>query len=209
MIDIMRARRAPWQPCDGQGWCLQQLKRPFLIRLGKMLQNSLSSSEDIEVPYLKAQHVQWNGVRLSDLPTMWASPTDVESLAVKNGDLLVCEGGEVGRAAHLSEEPPPQTIIQNALHLVRNRVGGEPRFLAYVLRHAATQEWFDVLCNRSTISHFTVEKFGEMWTWLPDAPKQRTIADYLDRETAQLDALVAAKERVLVLLAEKRRALIT
>ena len=40
-------------------------------------------------------------------------------------------------------------------------------------------------------------------------PQQRAIADYLDRETARLDALVAAKERVLGLLAEKRRALIT
>ena len=39
--------------------------------------------------------------------------------------------------------------------------------------------------------------------------QQRAIADYLDRETARLDALVAAKERVLGLLAEKRRALIT
>ncbi len=38
---------------------------------------------------------------------------------------------------------------------------------------------------------------------------QRAIADYLDRETARLDALVAAKERLLELLAEKRRALIT
>ena len=39
--------------------------------------------------------------------------------------------------------------------------------------------------------------------------QQRAIADYLDRETARLDGLVAAKERVLGLLAEKRRALIT
>ena len=41
------------------------------------------------------------------------------------------------------------------------------------------------------------------------APTRHVIADYLDRETAQIDALVAAKERVLALLAEKRRALIT
>jgi type I restriction enzyme S subunit len=40
-------------------------------------------------------------------------------------------------------------------------------------------------------------------------PRQRAIADYLDRETARIDALIAAKERVLGLLAEKRRALIT
>jgi type I restriction enzyme S subunit len=44
---------------------------------------------------------------------------------------------------------------------------------------------------------------------VPPLPQQRAIADYLDRETARLDALVAAKERVLGLLAEKRRALIT
>ena len=44
---------------------------------------------------------------------------------------------------------------------------------------------------------------------IPPLPQQRAIADYLDRETARLDALVAAKERVLGLLAEKRRALIT
>ncbi|SBT05925.1 putative restriction endonuclease S subunit [Candidatus Accumulibacter aalborgensis] len=44
---------------------------------------------------------------------------------------------------------------------------------------------------------------------VPPVPQQRAIADYLDRETARLDALVAAKERLLGLLAEKRRALIT
>ena len=44
---------------------------------------------------------------------------------------------------------------------------------------------------------------------VPQLAQQRAIADYLDRETARLDALAAAKERVLGLLAEKRRALIT
>ena len=44
---------------------------------------------------------------------------------------------------------------------------------------------------------------------VPPIPQQLAIADYLDRETARLDALVTTKERVLGLLAEKRRALIT
>ena len=44
---------------------------------------------------------------------------------------------------------------------------------------------------------------------VPPLHEQRAIADYLDRETARLDGLVAAKERVLGLLAEKRLALIT
>ena len=201
--------RTPWQPCSVAGWTCSQLKHSFSVSLGKMLQSKTRSVTDLNVPYLKAQHVQWEGIRLSDLPRMWASPDEIETLEVARGDLLVCEGGEVGRAAIVSEKPPSQTIIQNALHLVRGRDDSEPRFLAYLLRHAATQQWFDVLCNRSTIRHFTVDKFREMWTWLPRSSTQRAIADYLDRETARLDALVAEKERVLALLAEKRRALIT
>ena len=50
---------------------------------------------------------------------------------------------------------------------------------------------------------------GNLSVPVPERSKQRAIADYLDHETARLDALVAAKERVLGLLAEKRRALIT
>lgn len=91
MTDIPITYRTPWQPCAVAGWSQQQLKRGFSINLGKMLQNTPASAEDIEVPYLKAQHVQWNGVRLSDLPTMWVSPTDISGLEVKAGDLLVCE----------------------------------------------------------------------------------------------------------------------
>ena len=61
----------------------------------------------------------------------------------------------------------------------------------------------------STRDKLTQEKMGSIRLPFPPLPQQRAIADYLDRETARLDALVAAKERVLGLLAEKRRALIT
>jgi len=44
---------------------------------------------------------------------------------------------------------------------------------------------------------------------VPPLPQQRAIANYLDRETARLDALIAAKERLLELLAEKGASLIT
>ena len=199
----------PWQPCTASGWRKLQVKRVFSVTLGKMLQSRPATSSDAEVAYLKAQHVQWDGVHIADLPTMWASEAEINGLLVKQGDLLVCEGGEVGRSAIVDTVPSDQTIIQNALHLVRGKNATEPRFLNNLLRHAAEQGWFDVICNRSTIAHFTVGKFKEMWIWLPDNSQQRAIVDYLDRETARLDALVAAKERVLGLLAEKRRTLIT
>ena len=55
----------------------------------------------------------------------------------------------------------------------------------------------------------SVDAIAALKVPIPPLQEQRVIAEYLDRETARLDALVAAKERVLELLAEKRRALIT
>ena len=199
----------PWQPCILETWPAIQAKHAYEITLGKMLQPSLTSSDDREVPYLKAIHVQWNGVKVDDLPVMWANATEIEQLALNIGDLLVCEGGEVGRAAILKDSAPHDCIFQNSLHRVRGRQGHDVRYLKYCLKQAAESGWFDVLCNRATIAHFTVEKFHEFRVHLPDPDTQRRIADYLDRETARIDALIAEKEKMLALLEEKRTALIS
>ena len=198
----------PWLHCTSVGWRRQALKHAYWIILGKMLQNTPTSANDVEVCYLKAQNVQWGRVDLTDMPTMWASPEEVASLRVTVGDLLVCEGGEVGRAAIIQREPDSPTIIQNALHLVRGRNGSDTRFLLYVLRQAAEKGWIEATCNTSTIAHFTVEKFREMRAWLPDAAQQRIIADYLDRETARIDEVGQQIRHTMSLLDERRAALI-
>ncbi|MHC5732207.1 MAG: restriction endonuclease subunit S, partial [Nostoc sp.] len=71
-----------------------------------------------------------------------------------------------------------------------------------MLLHAASHEWLDVICNKATIAHFTVEKFSQMWIWLPPLSEQRAIANYLDHETAKIDTLISDKERLLDLLTE-------
>ena len=201
--------RTPWLPGTPEGWGNLQVKRAFDVTLGKMLQRAPLRAGDVEVPYLKAQHVQWDGVTTSDLPTMWASPEEVQQLSTSNGDLLVCEGGEVGRCAMLADSSQDPVIIQNALHLVRPRQGGDPRFLRYLLMHAAQQDWFGVMCNRSTIPHFTAEKFRNMWVNLPHNLAQQTIADHLDRATSRIDQLIAQQQSLIDSLVEKRRAFIT
>jgi type I restriction enzyme S subunit len=122
-----------------------QAKRAFEIVLGKMLQPTADKPDDEEVPYLKALHVQWGRVELDELPTMRAAPWEIEQLSLAVGDLLVCKGGEVGRAARLTVQPPEKCIIQNALHRVRGEELGHVGFLSYCLRQAADKGWFDVL----------------------------------------------------------------
>lgn len=210
MSTLTPAQRATpsWLPPAPAGWNEEAVKRRFAIQLGKMLQNDSTGPLDRRVPYLKAQHVQWERVITDDVETMWADPRELRRFGIRHGDLLVCEGGEVGRAA-IVRNPPASCIIQNALHRVRVQRDGDARFLLYVLGTAAQQGWFSVLCNKATIAHFTSEKFGNLRAYFPPAAQQTAIADYLDRETGRLDGLIAKHERLLELLAEKRQSLIS
>lgn len=181
-------------------------KRLYEIQLGKMLQNDSVGLTDRLVPYFKAKHVHWEGVVSSDLPLMWASQSDLGKYDVRQGDLLVSEGGDVGRAAILLKAPK-QSIIQNALHRVRSSTS-DVRFLCYTLKVIHGSGWLDVLCNKATIAHLTGEKLGELSIPAFPLPTQQAIASFLDRKTAAIDDLIEKKERLIALLAEKRAALI-
>ena len=85
----------------------------------------------------------------------------------------------------------------------------EPRFLGYVCLSRDFIDRVDASTFGSKMPRADWDFVGNMPVPVPEAFQQRAIADYLDRETARLDALVAAKERVLALLTEKRRALLT
>ena len=93
------------------GWRTVALKRSFDVRLGKMLQREPFTPADVSVPYLKANNVQWGIVALDDLPEMWASPKEIREFSIQPGDLLVCEGGEAGRSAILSECPQSEVDL--------------------------------------------------------------------------------------------------
>ena len=93
--------------------------------------------------------------------------------------------------------------------LVMQPVGAESRFLRYVCLSRDFIDAVDASTFGSKMPRADWNFIGNMLIPVPPRPQQRAIADYLDHETARLDALVAAKERVLGLLAEKRRALIT
>lgn len=189
-------------------WEAIPVKRQFDIQLGKMLQNNPESTADISASYIKALHVQWGKVDTSDLPEMWASPEDIKQFGVRSGDLLVCEGGEAGRAGIVDTASNP-CIIQNALHRVRGK-GGDVRYLQYVLHAVGSRGWFDVLCNKATIAHFTREKLAELRMPLPPSlDEQCAIAAFLDRETARIDALIKKVEESIAKLREYRIALIS
>ena len=188
-------------------WEASQVKRHYLIQLGKMLQNAASEPLDTEVPYLKAQHVQWFVVNTDDPPTMWASPRDIVQYGICPGDLLVCEGGEGGRAG-LVKDISPGYIIQNALHRVRSLSDSKNEYLQYVMSAIASTGWFDAINNKATIAHFTAEKFGALVIPIPPPPEQTAIVAHLDKLTSDIDVAIAHTRREIELLEEYRTRLI-
>jgi restriction endonuclease S subunit len=125
------------------------------------------------------------------------------------GDILAAAvGATFGKTYLHAKDIGPAAF---AGYLVRISPGRDfdARFVAY---WSESQHYWDQVNTsvvQSTIQNFSAAKYGELRLPTPTLDVQRAIADYLDRETARLDALVAAKERVLGLLAEKRRALMT
>jgi type I restriction enzyme S subunit len=188
-------------------WKAASVKRYYLIQLGKMLQNAPIGATDISVSYLKAQHVQWFGVRTHDLPQMWASLAEVTKFGVMAGDLLVCEGGEGGRSGILKNIDGP-IIIQNALHRVRSMDNCLNAFLQYVMTAISDIGWFDAINNKATIAHFTQDKFGSLGIPVPPLDEQTAIVKFLDYMDRRIKRYVGAKKKLIKLLEEQKQAII-
>ena len=189
------------------GWTTPPVYARYSVQLGKMLDEKRITGTHL-APYLRNVDVQWNNVNTNDLPEMDFNSEDRERFSLRSGDLLVCEGGEVGRTA-LWDGRLSECYFQKAIHRLRPVTDNdEPRFFRYFMLFAVHSGLF-ALSTASTIKHLPAEKLRVVRYPSPPRSQQRAIADFLDHETARLDALVAAKERVLGLLTEKRRALIT
>ena len=204
---LLKPSGVEWLGDIPEHWEASQVKQHYSIQLGKMLQNTASEPSDTEVPYLKAQHVQWFSVDTNDPPTMWASPRDIVQFGICSGDLLVCEGGEGGRAG-LVKDIVPRYIIQNALHRVRPLAESKNEYLQYVMSAIASTGWFEAINNKATIAHFTAEKFGALVIPIPPPLEQIAIVSYLDKLTSDIDAAIAHTRREIELLEEYRTRLI-
>jgi len=189
------------------GWTVIPLKRSFDVKLGKMLQNEPQSSEDSLEPYLRAANISWNGAIINDVRHMWISARERNTFALKPGDLLVSEGGDVGRSTIWHGEIQP-CYYQNAINRVRERRSDIIDYLYYWIYALKNAAYIDMLCSRATISHFTAEKVAALPVMLPSKEEQNAIISFLNRETAKIDALIEKNERLIELLHEKRIALI-
>ena len=189
-------------------WEVSLLKRRYQVTLGKMLKSNQTSPNETEEFYLRAANIHWRGVDTTDVKRMWFTAEEKKKLKLCKEDLLVSEGGDVGRSALWNEEIE-ECYIQNSINRIRAREDADTRFLFYWMYFVKHVDYIDMICNKATIAHFTVEKVEATPCVYPPLEEQKQIAAFLDKETTKIDTLTDKQEQLITLLQEKRQAIIS
>ncbi len=165
---------------------------------------------DFEMQYVDISNVDSSG-SIGELATYRFDEAPSRARRrVRDGDIIISTVRTYLQAIAQVEDPPENLIVSTGFAVVRpQRDAFDARYCKYALREP---EFLAEVERRSVgVSYpaINASELGAIPVHVHRLPRQHAIADYLDRETARIDGLIAAKERVLELLAEKRRALTT
>ena len=192
-------------------WSLSKLKHASEVNPRKGSSDFEKDSDEL-VTFLPMENVYENG-RIDTsiqkpISELWSGYTYFE-----NGDAIVAKITpcfENGKAAHLSDLNSPIGFGSTEFHVLRPRDGAsDGRFLYYLIFSHVFRETGEAFMTGAAGQKRIPTQFVEEFELaLPPLEEQRTIAAYLDRKTAQIDTLIAKKQRLIDLLQEQRTAVI-
>ena len=167
------------------GWCVCHINEISESLLGKTLDRTKDNGEFKR--YVCAVNVQWGYFDFTTQKKFRIEAKDFERYAVKKGDLLICEGGDVGRCAIWDTDT--EMYYQNALHRVRCKFGISEKYLQYSLWHFKLNGVIDSLCKGVTIKHFTQSTMNKLEIPLPPFAEQQRIVAKIEELFHQLDII--------------------
>jgi type I restriction enzyme S subunit len=170
-----------------RSWDVVKLGDLFDTQLGKMLSQKARIGDDPK-PYLRNKNVQWCAIDTTDLLSMDFNERERGKFSLVPGDLLICEGGEPGRAAIWHGEVK-ECYYQKALHRLRpksDRISNDflAHWLEFALRH---QDLYGVAGASSTIAHLPEVQIKMLPVPLPVRKEQDAVVESLnavDNKTA-------------------------
>jgi len=107
------SEEVPFEIPDSWEWC--RLGTVFQHNTGKALNSS--NQQGTKMQYITTSNLYWDRFELDKLKEMLFTESEIEKCTVTKGDLLVCEGGDIGRAAIWNYDYPMR--IQNHIHRLR------------------------------------------------------------------------------------------
>jgi type I restriction enzyme S subunit len=178
---------------NSKGWRKMPFGEVCECRLGKMLDAKQQTGQH-KRPYLRNVNVQWGQVDLSEVFEMDFDERSREILRLRVGDVLICEGGEIGRSAIWHDELP-ECYYQKALHRARPHASlAVSEFILWSMWFLAKRGGFSRFTGQSTIAHLTGEKLKALSLPLPPLTLQQQFAARV-AEVRQLEESQAASRR--------------
>lgn len=150
-------------------------------RLGKML-DAKQQTGMCQYPYLANFNVQWFRFELDNLNEIDFNEADRIEFELRDGDLLVCEGGEIGRCAVWHNEIQP-CYFQKALHRVRcKKEIVLPDYLAWWFKYNCDNKGFAAIEGaKATISHLPGAKLKALLVSVPPIEQQKQFATFVEQ----------------------------
>ena len=174
-------------------WECKQFSDITTSRLGKML-DTKHQTGTCKYPYLANFNVQWFRFELGNLNEMDFNEKEREEFCLEDGDLLVCEGGEIGRCA-VWHNQIKKCFFQKALHRVRcNQDIILPDYLSWWFKYNCENGGFTAIEGaKATISHLTGTKMKMLDVTVPPIELQEQFVDIIH----QIDKSKAAVQKAL------------
>ena len=207
--NVMKDSGIPWIGLIPESWGLTKVSNQYDVTLGKMLCTSPETSDSTEENYLCSANVKRNGIE-GDIKAMWFTPKEKEEYLLKEGDLIVSEGGNAGTPMIYDGSRDP-CYIQNAVHRVRayDNQDIRNRFLYYWMSFAKDIGYVDQVCNKATIAHFTKKKLMEMPVVSIDLDTMSDIVHYLDTKCSQIDDIIRQNSLIVDKLSNLKQSIIS
>jgi type I restriction enzyme S subunit len=169
-----------------ESWEIEMLGEIADIQQGKQVSKK-NRIGDNQKPFLRTANVFWNKIDLSELDEMNFSKEEEKKFQLKYGDLLICEGGDVGRTAMWKNEGL-DCYYQNHLHRVRVSQKINSNFLMQWLNYAL--EYTDTYlgrANNTTIPNLSKSKLQQFEIPIPDIKEQNKISDFFIYTNKKID----------------------
>ena len=163
--------------------------------LGKTLDKAKNKG-DLK-PYLCSINVYWDGIDLTTVKETRLEENELPKYLLRPGDLLICEGGDVGRSAVW--ESTQEMYYQNALHRVRFYGEINPHYFQLLLECYKGNQILDAYSKGMTIKHLVQTALNTIVFPLPPLPEQTRIVDAVNRLLPYLHSYDRAEQKLSAL----------
>ena len=164
-------------------WEAKTIDEIFNHNTGKALNKSDSDGELYD--YITTSNLYWNIFDLSSVRKMKFKSSEIEKCSVRKGDLLICEGGDVGRAAVWNYDF--NIMIQNHIHRLRCRLEANPKFYYYVMMYYKSK---GMISGKGIgLMGLSSKELGKLQVPYPQIEEQNDIVTYLDYTMKVFDSI--------------------